>query len=95
MSISKVILKGYILVSDADLPQVLAELPTHIELTRAEAGCLVFEVLQDPEHINKFDVYEEFSDQQAFELHQERTRASKWARVTAKSSRHYTVEGLP
>jgi quinol monooxygenase YgiN len=36
----KVILQGYIEVSDADLDLVQSELPHHIDLTRHEAGCL-------------------------------------------------------
>ncbi|WP_404819203.1 putative quinol monooxygenase, partial [Vibrio tritonius] len=34
----------------------------HKALTRAEAGCLVFEVTQNPDNPLRFDVYEEFID---------------------------------
>lgn len=88
---SKIILKGYIEVSDEDLDVVMQELPNHIELTRAEAGCLVFNVTQDGENKNRFDVYEEFSDQEAFDQHQVRAGASYWAQVTANVARQYEI----
>lgn len=88
---SKVILEGYIIVPDSDMGQVQAELPNHIELTRKESGCLVFNVLQDEEHRNKFNVYEEFRDQAAFDNHQARAGRSKWAKVTTNVARHYEI----
>lgn len=90
----KVVLKGYILVADAHLPSVLAALPAHIELTRSEPGCLLFEVTQDPDDANRFNVYEEFSSQRAFALHQERVRRSSWGEITADVERFYQVESL-
>jgi quinol monooxygenase YgiN len=81
-------------VAEADLNAVVAELPTHIEMTRKELGCLKFEVVQDSENCSRFDVYEEFYDQSAFEHHQERVRSSSWGEITANAARHYTVEGL-
>jgi len=53
---SKVILEGYIVVPDADLLRVQAELPNHIALTRKELGCLVFNVSQCKVHRNRFRV---------------------------------------
>jgi len=87
--LSKIILEGYILVRNEDLPAVEQELPTHIKLTREEAGCLVFNVLQDTKNINRFNVYEEFTNANAFELHQQRVRNSKWGKVTVNVERHY------
>jgi quinol monooxygenase YgiN len=40
-----------------DLEVVKAALPKHIELTRAEHGCLLFTVTLDQEDPNKFNVY--------------------------------------
>ncbi|MCR9105195.1 MAG: antibiotic biosynthesis monooxygenase [Gammaproteobacteria bacterium] len=90
----RITLKGHMLVPDADLAAVLAELPNHIELTRREPGCLTFTVNQNPENANRFDVFEEFCDQHAFEHHQERVPGSRWGTITANAVRHYTVEGL-
>lgn len=89
---SNVILKGYLLVPPADLPAVKQELPNHIRLTRKEAGCLVFEVSQDHENAQRFNVYEEFSSKEAFAAHQVRVRSSKWCEITAGMERYYEIE---
>ena len=87
---SKVTLSGYILVPEADREAVAAALPVHIDATRGEPGCLVFEVTRADE-AGRFDVYEEFVDRGAFEAHQARVKASEWGAVTARVERHYTV----
>lgn len=87
----KVILEGYIVVPTNDLALVLDELPTHIELTRREEGCLRFDVTQSPQEKNTFAVYEEFVDRAAFDAHQLRVRASDWGRATTNVERHYNV----
>ena len=74
--------------------QVQAELPSHIELTRKEDGCLVFNVHQDEENKNRFNVYEEFRDQVAFDKHQERAAQSEWAKVTTNVERHYEISNV-
>ena len=88
---SKVILKGHIVVPDIDLAAVKSALPLHIELTRQEAGCLVFQVTQDETHKNIFKVYEEFMDRSAFEAHQYRVRVSRWGKVTKNVERVYQI----
>ncbi|NOI64433.1 antibiotic biosynthesis monooxygenase [Vibrio aestuarianus] len=72
----KVILSGYIEIPENELEVVTTALEKHIELTRQEIGCLVFEVIQSTDDRNRFNVYEEFVDKSAFELHQERVKAS-------------------
>ena len=89
----KVILKGYILVPDKDLPAVREELPNHIRLTSQEEGCLVFEVLPDEQNASRFNVYEEFCDSHSFEEHQERVRSSRWGEVTSNVERRYQIDG--
>lgn len=91
---ARIVLQGYIEVPAADLEAVAGALPDHIRLTRAEPGCLVFEVTQDPDDPGRFAVYEEFASKAAFDHHQQRTQASPWWRVTATAARHYTVEQL-
>ncbi len=91
---SKVILKGHIIVPTPEITAVKEELATHIELTRQESGCLVFEVSQDSNNINRFDVYEEFVDRNSFSKHQNRVRASKWGTVTVNVARHYQITGV-
>lgn len=43
---SKVILKGFILVPEEELETVKSALPIHMRLTKSEAGCLVFQVVE-------------------------------------------------
>jgi len=90
--VSKIRLCGHIVVPESDLAAVRAELPRHIELTRQEAGCLVFEVTQDAERHNVFHVFEEFFDRPAFEAHQARSKGSRWGRASANVERHYRIE---
>ncbi|WP_421241904.1 putative quinol monooxygenase [Aeromonas enteropelogenes] len=88
---SKVILKGFIIVPPSALAQVKDELAKHIQLTRTEPGCLVFEVIQDSANPCRFDVYEEFVDKLAFQAHQTRVKSSYWGEITVNVERHYTV----
>lgn len=68
-------------------------LPRHVELTRAEPGCLSFEVTaMDGSLI--WMVEERFVDPAAFGAHQARVAASEWGRVTARIARDYRVSGL-
>lgn len=90
---SKITVTGHIVVSSEDLAAVLRELPVHIDRTRREPGCLVFEVAQDRDDPRIFTVYEEFVDRSSFEFHQERVWGSTWAQVSAKVERHYNLTG--
>ena len=90
---SKIILEGYVLVAESDLAVVKRELVNHIQLTRQEEGCLVFEVSQDTENMNRFNVYEEFTSQEAFELHQQRLSSTEWGKVSSKLEKYYKTRG--
>lgn len=87
----KVILKGFIIVSEPDLDAVKAELINHQRLTLAEPGCLVFEVVQCTMNPYRFDVYEEFIDRDAFERHQARVKSSAWGKVSVNVERQYEI----
>ncbi|KPJ90263.1 MAG: antibiotic biosynthesis monooxygenase [Gammaproteobacteria bacterium SG8_11] len=89
---SKIILKGHIVVPAEDLEAVKAALPLHIELTQQEAGCLIFDVTQDETQKNIFNVYEEFIGRSSFEAHQDRVRTSSWGEVTKNVERHYQIK---
>jgi len=91
MALSKVILQGYVIVADADLADVKRGLVSHVKLTRQEEGCLVFDVYQDTENMNRFNVYEEFTSQKAFELHQQRLSNTEWGKVSTKLEKHYKM----
>jgi len=88
---SRVILKGFIIVPSNDLAAVKDELDNHIQLTRSESGCLIFKVNQDTLNPCRFDVYEEFVDQAAFQAHQARVKSSHWGEITVNVERFYTV----
>lgn len=75
---------------EADI--VRANLPEHIRLSRAEPGCLKFDVdpTDDP-LVWRLD--EAFADRQAFEAHQTRTRSSVWFQVTSGLKRDFQIRG--
>ena len=84
-------LTGTLICKDAGQAARVAEhLPRHIELTRAEPGCLSFDVEPTDDPLI-WDVSEEFRDDAAHDLHQERTAASDWARQTAGTARSYVL----
>ena len=89
-----IILSGHISVPESELAKIREALPKHIAATRAEAGCVVFNVQENETEIGRFEVYEEFTDKKAFQCHQERVRQSDWGAVTKNVIRHYTVTGL-
>ena len=91
---SKIILKGHIVVPEDDLEAVMEALPLHTELTLQEEGCLLFQVTQDQDRENIFHVYEEFRDRNSFERHQIRVRTSVWGEITKNVARHYQVEAI-
>lgn len=87
----KVYLDGHIDVPQEWLEAVSAALPTHIALTRAEAGCLSFNVTPCAEVAGRFLVSEVFANQAAFDAHQARTKASDWFQVTVGIPRDYKI----
>ena len=88
---SKVTLKGFIIVPEKDLSLIQEELINHKNLTHSEPGCLVFEVTQSEINPNRFDVYEEFVNKAAFDSHQKRVKNSYWGEVTVNVERHYEI----
>ena len=87
----KVFLDGYMAVPPDRAAAVTRALPDHIALTRAEPGCLAFDVAVDPSDPSRVLVSEVFVDRAAFEAHQARAKTSAWAEVTAGLDRHYAV----
>lgn len=88
---SKVYLNGHIDVPANRLASVTEALKDHISLTNAENGCISFSVTPDPKIQGRFIVSECFTDQAAFDAHQERTRNSPWAEITAGIPRDYVI----
>lgn len=88
----KVVQHGYIIIPPEMLASSIRALETHIQETRKERGCLVFEVKARKAQTNVFDVYEEFEDAQAFEFHQSRTKNTEWSELSKSFERHYVVQ---
>jgi quinol monooxygenase YgiN len=77
----------------ADAEVVERLLPEHVELTRAEAGCLAFAVTRRAESC-VWDVEERFDSEDSFRAHQARVAESEWGRETAAIERNYTIVGI-
>ena len=90
----KIHLNGYIEVPVERLGAVRAALPEHIRLTRAETGCIRFDITSSPGHSGRFDVSEVFIDQASFDFHQSRTATSNWAKITDGIPRHFKIEEI-
>ncbi|CAM4388221.1 putative quinol monooxygenase [Vibrio agarivorans] len=91
----KVILKGIIEIPFDQLESVRVCLPQHIQLTREERGCVVFDVVVRPNNPCCYDVYEEFISRAAFDAHQQRVKASRWGKVTKQVIRDYQIIEMP
>lgn len=88
-------LSGYLICASAAEVEIVTRcLPTHIRLTRAEAGCVDFDVSVTDDPLI-WRVVECFTDPLAFEFHQTRTRASEWWRETSAIRREFHVTGIP
>lgn len=89
-----VVLEGHIDVPADRVEAVTNALPQHIALTRAEAGCIYFDVTADQAIEGRFNVYEIFIERTAFDFHQKRAGASPWAEVSDGIDRHYVVTDI-
>ncbi|MFL2825347.1 MAG: putative quinol monooxygenase [Alphaproteobacteria bacterium] len=87
-----VILEGYIRVPYEELETIKNKLNEHIEHTLNEDGCLEFDVTQDDSDECIFHVFEKFLDNDAFNLHQARTKISDWGAVSKNVERFIQQE---
>ena len=86
-----VVLTGELRCADEEqAARVRSHLPRHIELSRAEPGCLSFEVTVTSDPL-VWRVEETFVDEAAFAAHQERVAASQWGRQTQGIERSYEI----
>lgn len=91
-AMTRVTLTGFLIcrsLEEAD--RVSALLPEHVRLTRAEPGCLGFEVFRSHADPVRFAVSEAFRDRAAFEAHQARAAGTIWARATKGIPRDYRI----
>lgn len=85
-----VALEGRLICADAaQMMTALAMLPEHVELSRAEPGCLRFDVWQDDDPL-VWNLAELFRDDVAFSAHQDRMAASPWGRESRALTRDFT-----
>ena len=91
---SDVHLIGQLVCATVEEARVVSlHLPEHIELTRAEVGCISFDVTPTGDPL-VWAVEERFADQRVFELHQHRVAGSDWGRATVGITRRYSIKGL-
>jgi quinol monooxygenase YgiN len=76
-----------------DIRVVETHLAEHLRLTRAEPGCISFDVTQTDNPL-VWRVEELFADRAAFDFHQQRTRASAWFTATSAIPRDYEITTL-
>ncbi|MFJ4161052.1 GNAT family N-acetyltransferase [Microbacterium testaceum] len=89
----EVTLRGELRCADAaEADRVRAHLDEHLALTRAEPGCLSFDVTPS-ETDGVWIVSERFVDEAAFDAHQRRVATSTWGRETAGIQRSYVIHG--
>jgi quinol monooxygenase YgiN len=87
-------LRGHLrCLTEAEAEAVRAHRAEHIRLTRAEQGCLSFEIVETDDPLT-FEVMESFRDRAAFDAHQARTRDSQWFAQTRGILRDFLVEEL-
>lgn len=87
-------LTGQLVCKSAHEAKIVARyLPEHVEQTRAELGCLSFDVTPTTDPMI-WKVEERFANERVFKSHQERVAGSDWGRVTADIERKYSVQGL-
>ena len=88
-----VVLEGYIKVPLEELETIKSHLGEHIRNTLNEDGCLEFTVEQDAIDKCVFNVFEKFIDNDAFDAHQVRVKASDWSAITKNAKRVYEKIG--
>ena len=85
-------LRGHLVCgADDEVAAVKTNLASHIALTRAEPGCLSFEITPTDDPM-LFEVMETFRTRDDFNAHQTRTRASQWFEATRSILRDFRVE---
>lgn len=90
----QIALSGRLFCTDTDQLSVLREfLPGHIAASRAEPGCLFFDITPSEDPL-VWHVEELFTDEVALKAHKARTMASIWAERTAALPREvHRIDG--
>lgn len=82
-----------ICMTEAERAAVEAHLDAHLALTRAEPGCLTFDVAPTDDPMI-YEVMEAFRDRPSFDAHQARTRDSAWFAATRGILRDFRMEEI-
>lgn len=92
-----VALAGRLICTDMDQMLLAMDLlPGHTAASRAEPGCLRFDIAQDGDDPMVWTLSELFADDAAFAAHQARTADSGWGRDSGAIRRDFTrAEALP
>ena len=77
-------------ITPDDLKIVETYLPEHTRLSRAEPGCLTFNVTQTANPL-VWQLDETYTDRAAFEAHQTRNRASVWWEKSQNLRRDFQI----
>ena len=85
-----VCLTGTIRCAPDETELLRAAIADHVELSRAEPGCLAFDIRATADPC-VYEVSEGFRDEAAFAAHQARTRASPWWRITRQMPRDFEI----
>ena len=84
-------LTGRLICANDDEDQIVRQhMPEHIRLTRAEPGCLKFEVTESADPL-VWQVDEEFASRADFDAHQVRTAESAWGKASKGIVRDFQV----
>ena len=83
-------LTGTFRCAPEETASLCAAIPGHVALSRAEPGCLAFDIRQTADPC-VFEVSERFCDEAAFAAHQARTRASAWWTITGRMPRDFEI----
>jgi quinol monooxygenase YgiN len=87
-------LRGQLICMTAEeVAAVQTHLAAHLALTRAEPGCLTFEVSPTDDPMI-YEVMEAFRDRASFDAHQARTRDSVWFAATRGILRDFRMEEI-
>ena len=87
-------LNGQLLCDDPGQAAIVVQyLPLHLGLTRAEKGCISFNVTPTHDPL-VWQVDEYFRDAVSFRAHQQRVSSSEWGRETSGIERRYTITGI-
>lgn len=78
-------------MTEDEAAAVRTHLAGHVAATRAEPGCLSFDIATTDDPFT-FEVLEAFRDRAAFDAHQARTRDSAWFAATRGILRDFRIE---